>query len=83
MLPSHEDSEVPNLPAWMVEGWDGGGMKEEPTRFLSPVDDGKKAGKKAVQPLAACSCSPWGILPLDRAGTSPERDVPVPTALSI
>lgn len=56
MLPSPtRDSEVPNLPAWMVEGWDGGGeVKERAHRFLSPVDDGKeKAGKKAVQPLAA------------------------------
>jgi hypothetical protein len=55
--------------------WRGSERRAHP--FLSPVNDGKEKGdRKAVQGFAA-----WGILPLDRAGTSEERDVHVPTAL--
>lgn len=52
--------------------WRGSERRAHP--FLSPVNDGKeKADKKTVQ--TACLTSPWGILPLDRGGTSEDRGV--------
>ena len=78
MLPSPTRDSGPSsfcLDGGRMGWWRGSERRAHP--FLSPVNDGKEiGGKKAVQGFAA-----WGILPLDRAGTSEERDVHVPTAL--